>query len=283
MACDSPFMAKPRTGTEMVPVPCGKCAPCKHRRVSQWVFRLMQEEKRSIAAHFVTLTYDTDHVPISKNGFMTLDKTDLQKFFKRLRKLCPHKLKYYAVGEYGTSTKRPHYHAIIFNVNDSECFAKAWSLDNSLIGSVHVGSVTQSSIAYTMKYIDKSKFRRGHQRDDRSPEFPIMSKNLGSNYLTDQIQEYHVKNLDRNYVTQLGGHKVAMPKYYRDIILNDDLREKQRQLISFEIDRIKVDEYLAYQNVPKVKGWDYQKFKDHERQARDNKFKYSQQIKKRDV
>jgi len=284
MACDSPYMVKPGTGTEDVPVPCGKCAPCKIRRVNQWVFRLMQEEKRSVGAHFVTLTYDTEFVPITPNGFMTLKKHDLQNFFKRLRKLCPDtKIKYYAVGEYGSLNKRPHYHAIIFNVLDSTHYSKAWSLGNKMLGSVHVGSVTSSSVAYTMKYIDKPSYKKQFGRDDRQREFPVMSKGLGDNYLSDDIIKYHQENLNNNFVTNVGGHKVAMPKFYRDKLLGEESKAKQREIIQQEIEKSNMDEYIQYLHNPKVIGWDFTEFKVHQREARNNKFYQSQNQKRRDV
>lgn len=90
-----------------IPVPCGKCPNCVARRISHWSFRLMQEEKQSTSAYFITYTYDTQHVPISKNGFMELRKKDMQDYLKRLRKSQWNKgnvtpLKYYLAGEYGT-------------------------------------------------------------------------------------------------------------------------------------------------------------------------------------
>lgn len=55
---------------------------------------------------FLTLTY-RDPAP------ERLEKEDLQRFFKRLRKAVG-KLRYFACGEYGERTKRPHFHALIF-------------------------------------------------------------------------------------------------------------------------------------------------------------------------
>ena len=95
----SPFTLK-QTNTG-VTVPCGKCPNCRSNRASAWSFRLIQEDKRSLSSNFVTLTYATEHVPILKSGYMSLNKSDLQKFFKRLRKLSIQRLRYYAVGEYG--------------------------------------------------------------------------------------------------------------------------------------------------------------------------------------
>lgn len=254
------------------------------RRVNQWVFRLIQEEKVSANAHFVTLTYDTSTVPISKNGFMTLDKSDLQKFFKRLRKLCPNEtIKYYAVGEYGTNNKRPHYHAIVFNVPDSKLYAEAWTLSNSQIGSVHVGQVTQNSVAYTMKYIDKANFRKQHGRDDRLPEFPLMSKKLGDNYITDATVKYHKENLDVNCLTKIGGERIAMPRYYREKILSDQEKKDQRFIIKRAVQILEMKEFQEFEQGPygDHPTYDYVSYLDNKRVGRYKKF-YANQ-KERDV
>ena len=144
-------------------VNCGKCPPCTARRVSHWSFRLVYEARRHLSASFVTLTYSPENVPITDNGFMTLRKEDVQKFFKRLRKLHErypqHQIKYYAAGEYGTHTFRPHYHCIIFGAI-SDLFSVAWSLDNKPIGYVHIGHVSEASVGYSLKYINKKAFQR---------------------------------------------------------------------------------------------------------------------------
>jgi len=230
MICDTPYFVLPsKAAVEKIPVPCGKCPTCKARRVNTWVFRLMQEELVSSSAHFVTLTYDTRFVPISNNGFMTLRKKDFQDYMKRLRKLVPGAtLKYYVAGEYGSKNRRPHYHAIIFNVPDSQLFFDAWALGGDPLGSVHVGTVTSDSVAYTMKYIDKANFRTLHGRDDRIPEFSLMSKGLGKSYLSPAVVSYHKADISRMYVSKLSGHKLPMPRYYRNKIFSD--AEKQAQL-----------------------------------------------------
>lgn len=223
MLCDRPIYVKTGTG-DTVPVPCGSCAPCKHRRVNSWVFRLLQEDKVSYYSHFVTLTYDTRFVPISPNGFHTLCKEDFQLYMKRLRKLCPgYTLKYYAVGEYGSQNKRPHFHAIIFNVDDPNKFFDAWHIDGVPRGTIHVGTVSSDSIAYCMKYIDKNTFKRKFYRDDRVPEFSLMSKGLGASYLSNnQVVRYHKSDLGNTFVTKPDGWKVAMPRYYKEKLYTAD-------------------------------------------------------------
>ena len=254
MKCDSPFYVLPKAGTEKVPVPCGKCPPCKQRRVNQWVFRLLQEKKNYLDCHFVTLTYDTQHVPITPNGFMTLRKKDFQDYIKRLRKLCSgRKLKYYVAGEYGSQNHRPHYHAIVFGVPDSSFFADAWTVDGVPIGGIHIGTVSNDSIAYTMKYIDKSNFQRRHSRDDRQPEFSLMSKGMGKNYVEDpQVVEYHRADLSRNYVTHVGGVRVSMPRYYRDRIYTEQERKEQVRLIEDSelrsMEKLREEHACAYPN-----------------------------------
>lgn len=167
-------------------VPCGKCPNCRAKRVSNWSVRLMQELKDSTSAHFLTLTYDTNSVHITPNGFMDLSKRDVQLFFKRLRKAHAknnafkgRRLKYYLCGEYGGRSFRPHYHIILFNAA-IELIQPAWQL-----GMVHYGDergVNEASVGYTLKYISKPNRIPLHRNDDRTPEFSLMSKGLA--YLT---------------------------------------------------------------------------------------------------
>ena len=119
-------------------VPCGKCIPCKRKRRADWTLRLEHEYQGSDSAYFITLTYDEMHVPkVNYQGIetevLTLRKKDLQNYIKRLRnshvayvsrelgirksevKNVSKPVRYYAIGEYGTKTNRPHYHIILFN------------------------------------------------------------------------------------------------------------------------------------------------------------------------
>jgi len=194
MQCLNPVTVKDGSGLD-VPVPCGKCPTCVKRSASSWSFRLMEEYKVSDSAWFLTLTYNTDHVPISRKGFMNLDSRDLQLFFKRLRKAhggasydmharkigkMPKPIKYFAVGEYGSETFRPHYHVILFNAN-VDFVQSAWGL-----GEVHYGDVNEKSVGYCLKYLMKRGRIPMHKNDDRQPEFGRMSKGLGLSYLSEE-------------------------------------------------------------------------------------------------
>jgi len=285
MACDTPYYVTIPGRLQDVPVPCGKCPPCKLRRVNSWVFRLLQEEKVSEHAHFITLTYDTDHVPITNNHFMGLCKRDLQLFFKRLRKRGQ-SIKYYAVGEYGSIHKRPHYQIIAFGLSDvrdyngelrSRCLSDSWGL-----GDTHIGQVSANSIAYTCKYINKPKSVPQHSRDDRQPEFSLMSKGLGKNYLTPEIIQFHTEDLSRNYVV-VDGHKRALPKYYRNKLLDEQQRLAQRKIITEAIHDAELADYARFilnyppldENDPSDQGkftYTYDQYKQTQRLARYEKF-----------
>ena len=223
--CITPYYKKMEivNGVTMgyIPFPCGKCPPCQKRRISGWSFRLTKHGQVSNTSQFVTLTYDESNVPISENGLQTLRKTDLQKFFKRLRKLTHEKISYYAVGEYGDKTQRPHYHIILFNAN-SNSIESAWNLNNTLIGHCHFGDVNDASIGYTLKYISKEKQIPMFQQDDRQKEFSIMSKGLGKSYLTPQAIKWHKNKLEeRMYLPLKDGKKASMPRYYKDKMYKD--------------------------------------------------------------
>jgi len=231
MACDAPIFIKlqrPRySGNQpiySVNVACGKCYPCLRRRINQWAFRLIQEDRRSVSAYFITLTYDTDHVPITQLGNLTLRKKDLQDFFKRLRyyhatdgvyiseikaqkKVARKSIRYYACGEYGGLFGRPHYHAIIYNCFP-DSFAKAWTF-----GNIQYREADIPSMFYTLKYIEKKESKEWFYDEQVIPEFSLRSKGLGSNYITEESKRHHSAALDNNYVLS-DQFKIALPRYY---------------------------------------------------------------------
>lgn len=231
--CITPFQTRDKITNEWMALPCGKCPGCMKRRASGWSFRLMKEGERAQTALFVTLTYDTKYVHLTKNGFMTLNKRDIQTYMKRLRKISETKLKYYVCGEYGGKRSRPHYHMIIFNA-DPEKIEQAWSQYKAgfgyvPFGSIFIGQVSEASIGYTLKYMQKPGKIPIHRNDDRVKEFSMMSKGLGSNYLSDNMKFWHKADLlKRMFVPLKDGKKIAMPRYYKDKIYS----ETQKLLIN---------------------------------------------------
>nr|QJB19911.1 MAG: replication initiator protein [Microvirus sp.] len=100
-------------------LPCGTCSQCRLERARQWAMRIVSEVQFHPAgtSWFLTLTYRDNALPpkITGSDRHTLYPSHLQKFWKMLRKT--QKIRYFACGEYGERTLRPHYHACVFNLN----------------------------------------------------------------------------------------------------------------------------------------------------------------------
>lgn len=290
MKCDSEYtvrLEKPKwdyikkQNIWSIPVPCGKCYNCIRRRIDQWVFRLKQENLRAQEARFVTLTYSNEHCPVTSYGNMTLRPKHLQKFFKRLRyyhnqdglydierKKVAERLykkrepiKYYAVGEYGEETHRPHYHMIIFNVID-KCIEKAWRK-----GIIHIDDANNNTMYYTLKYMEKKEERNRKLWYDKEieKEFARMSKGIGSNYINDTNRKWHAESMDRNYLPS-DGFKIAMPKFYRKDIFTPEQRNMQIGYIKQQVEE-------AEKQQRKEDGENADKMELSRKKARENKLK----------
>lgn len=186
-------------------VPCGRCAFCLATRRSDWSTRLEYEAKLHLDRAFVTLTYADAHLTW-KNSKSQLVKSDLQKWFKKVRK-AGYKVRYYAVGEYGSKTHRPHYHVLLFGFVPESVIRSSWSL-----GMVHIGKVTQASISYCLKYMVNGS---GMDMRGREKPYNTMSRRpgLGHNYLSADMIAWH-KSGRKNYVL-IDGQKRHLPRYYK--------------------------------------------------------------------
>lgn len=227
-----------------VPIPCGKCAACLQRKISEWSFRLETERLEAACTYFVTLTYDNQNVPLNKYGKMTLNKKDFQLYMKQIRhsrnrtpdeeygifekhyyhqdiKKFP--LKYYCVGEYGTKKFRPHMHVIMYNVSKHD-IERLWTY-----GSIDI-QVPRSSAAmsYTIKYLSKRIYKT--TPGNVSPEFSLMSKGIGLSFAT-KMSSWYKKNLDTLYTVNESGIKSPISKYLRNAMLSESERDEQIPII----------------------------------------------------
>lgn len=217
MACPTPIRIKdPSKRGLFLDVPCGRCGNCLEQRRTYWTFRMHEELKNHDSAAFITLTYDNP--PLSLQNELTLEKKHLQDFMKRLRHhLGGRKIRYYAIGEYGPKTQRPHYHAIIFSLDrfEVDCVRKAWNLGHSMATPVNEARIHYVT-KYHLNYIPKSE-----RPSNRQEEFALMSRNpgIGANYLV-RATEYHQKT--QNQFVMLNGYKLPLPRYYYDKIFQDE-------------------------------------------------------------
>lgn len=206
MECSKPIYLSKQ---DMV-VPCGKCAFCAVTRRSDWSTRLMYEAKQHLVKKFVTLTYANPHLTWN-HGNPQLVKADLQKWFKRVRKAGA-KIRYFAVGEYGSETYRPHYHVLLFGKCSDTLIRKSWPL-----GQVHIGTVTQASVNYCLGYLVNKGPLHYH---NRVAPFVLMSRKpgLGANYLSAAMIRWH-KSGRKNYAL-VDGVKRHLPRYYKTKIFS---------------------------------------------------------------
>ena len=201
----------------MQQVPCGRCVECMKLRVNSWYVRINEELKVSSSAYFVTLTYE--HEPCTPEGEPTLDYRDIQLFMKRLRKCQIEKIRYFIVGEYGSKTGRPHYHALLFNIKNIDDVQKCWTL-----GFTHIGKVQDESIFYTLKYSLKRAVKwKKRQEYDPLPEKALVSHKLGLSFLTQKMIDYYKADPSRS-VTMLNNIKFVT-------LLLENMAQKQDVLI----------------------------------------------------
>ena len=139
------------------------CSGCRERHAAEWATRCIHEAALHDDNSFVTLTYRDEELPAGAG----LDLSHLQKFLKRLRKRTGRRFRYYACGEYGENTDRPHYHALLFGLDfpDREIFFRnhqgdavytSQLLDDIWqLGHCTIGEVTPQSCGYTARYVMK--------------------------------------------------------------------------------------------------------------------------------
>lgn len=250
---------------EIIQIPCGKCIECRKAYAKQWSDRCMLELQDHEFSYFLTLTYEDKYLPLNCHedcfedirlgnlapGLQrtcSLEKSDFQKFMKRLRRTLynktisdpitgeriknpnfqTHKCRYYMTGEYGSASMRPHYHCILFGLNlkdlkpykrtslgdwlyTSEFLQKLWPY-----GYVVIGDVTPNSCAYVARYCNKKLFndRSMYDRIGLVPEYTNMSLKpaIGANQYSEEIFE-------KGYIclsTENGGIKITPPRYFKN-------------------------------------------------------------------
>lgn len=280
MACFQPMQTRSQNGNWLT-VACGQCIGCRLQRSQDWATRLTHEASQHAESSFLTLTYAEEHLPWN----LSLQPNQLRDFMHRLRKLCSRRyathVRFFACGEYGTKSLRPHYHLLIFGfgfpdrvpwrtttaghlVYRSRELETLWPFGNS-----EIGTVTKESAGYVSRYCLKkmtgncafAHYTRVHPQTGEmihlEPEFCRMSNRPGIGL--SWLRKFR-SDVNRNFVT-IDGSKRAIPRYYkkkleedeRDALYLKNLRAAYRHRANNTPARLAVREEVQYRKADLLK------------------------------
>ena len=222
--------------SDIVELPCGHCELCQKARSRDWIIRIekafdaFKQNHRNTFSYFITWTYSDEFLPLSPtSGMPTLDKQTFRHMFntiKNTEEITSQDFQYYAVGEYGDLSARPHYHGIVFSCKPID-WKHYW-----LYGNIQVGDVQPESIGYVTRYVDK-KLGSYIKKSDYEllgiePIFSIMTKGLGKDFILERIEKYKDNPALLNSIVGQNGQKFNLPKYGKkklDSILKSQLKK----------------------------------------------------------
>jgi hypothetical protein len=244
-------------------LPCGQCIGCRLKYSQEWAIRLMHEEQMHEESCFITLTMNDEYL-MSRDNPYSLDKSEFQRFMKRLRKRYGNQIRYFHCGEYGEKNNRPHYHAIIFGMDfkdkelftvrdeirlyTSEILSELWPHGFSTIGDV-----TFESCAYVARYVLKKQ--KGKNAEDHyirwdpstgegtpiEPEYATMSRKPGIG--KSWFDKYRADVYPHDYVV-IKKHKIRPPRFYDGKLeeVDKDAYEQLKQKRQEELPEV-IDQY----------------------------------------
>lgn len=210
---------------------------------------------------FITLTYDTGHIP----GNWALQPRDLQLFIKSLREaIKPSKVRYYAVGEYGSEHKRPHYHISLFGlsrhnvVGDKPVAVFGYDrrgrevVTGGIIhecwgrGRVAVDEFNHLTAQYVAGYVVKKLDDRKNGEEWNVPEFARMSNRPGIGApamatIARSLYDYNAVSSKGELPGQLrvGGKRIPIGRYLLsklsdELGMPDHVRKAWKEKVSWE-------------------------------------------------
>lgn len=224
-------------------LPCGQCLDCRLEYARQWAIRCVHEASMYDNNAFITLTYSDENLKSPK-----LEYRDFQLFAKKLRRTQNEKIGIFVTGEYGDKTKRPHWHAIIFNwcpkdgkpkyktergdqVFHSETLEKTWGH-----GITEYGSVTFESAGYCARYAAK-KLVHGYDRNhDKEP----ISRKSNQHAIGKKWLEKHWPDVFNfgNIILEDGRPIGSIPRYYEKWLKQHQPTEWQRYVTETKQNKI---------------------------------------------
>jgi len=210
-------------------LPCGYCILCQEEKARQWAVRIHHEAQLRPNNSFITLTYEDSKLP----PYNSLRFQDLYDFWKRLKihlwRKERQRIKYYAAGEYGDLTLRPHYHACIFGHDftsdgriirqgqhplwTSPTLERLWGH-----GMVSVGTLNFQTARYTASYVTKKlRSKQQYVRVDKETGELIALEQPAASMSRNLAREWWNKyrhHVSANDVVVIEGTPQKPPKAY---------------------------------------------------------------------
>lgn len=247
---------------DVIQIPCGKCLGCRLQYSQDWCNRLLMEQKSNDSSYFFTVTYDDENSPkviYDEDGdyvcLESLRKKDAQKFIKDLRRSFPQDhLRYYICGEYGSTTKRPHIHGIIFGLHlDDVEETRFKSVNNDVVlysakfekiwgkGFAELGTVTPASCSYVSRYVMKKAFSDTNMDCDKygiEREFNLMSRKpgIGRKFYDEHPDMFD--NISYAMSTEKGSVNIYPSRYFKKLIelsgTDPDARRRRQSIGRFK-------------------------------------------------
>lgn len=253
-------------------IPCGYCQPCRTAKAKLRGFKSFTNTLYAKGSMFLTLTYGA-FAPITPNYSLTLDKSIIPRFIKRLRKYIQTESRRLGVdiprigvlycGEYGDKDERPHYHVIIYNYkfNDLQPWRKSKSghqCFRSLIleklwpyGHSEIGTVTAASCTYVATYIYKKQYGKNKEKHygDRVPEYVVTPKRnfvSGREYIRNNIESL----TQHGCFKTIEGYSIGIDTHTMDWISQEFPEHAKKIKLakeSFELNQMDKKELMAWE------------------------------------
>lgn len=267
-------------------LPCGKCIECRLEYARSAAIRCVHEAKMFSDNSFITLTYSDSHV-----GDGRLRYYDFQSFMKRLRDdrfrsylkqlgisrsewkglsrdershhLDLLSIGFFATGEYGDITKRPHWHALLFNYRPDDLvyrysndrgdriFTSAtidalWGFNDSDSRPSDIGDVSFESAGYVARYAAKKLVHGVDGSHDFSPIHKRSSRYaIGKRFVETYWNDIFFGSgcmVDRSDGSSV---RCAIPRYYEKWLLKHRPDDFIRYVSEIKAPRISAAESAA--------------------------------------
>lgn len=173
-------------------VPCGQCMNCRINKGRHWTSRILMELVTSDRpAYFLTLTYNDENVPRTDQEYVpTLRRQQFQTWLKNTNQNHG-PFRYYAVGEYGDDTLRPHYHMALFPGDGCSVDVVTNEWRKGFVSAYPMSATRAQYLAnYTTKKLTSNTDSR--LKDGQEPEFRSSSRHpgLGAAFVPVVVSQY---------------------------------------------------------------------------------------------